>query len=123
DHPARRAWKGIGLAALAAVVIFFPLQQVDRLDTLKDDIAARDRIQADLHELVTRPGVRRQIRACSRVYVASHRPIPLVALWADMRTARIVVPRVVSSGCILVAANAEVDRLAILDPNEPETSE
>src|SRR5436190_20272732 len=81
DHPARRAWTGVGLAALAAIVLFFPLQQVDRLNVLKDDIAARDRIQADLHTLVERPVVERELRACARVYVLSHRPAPLSAYW------------------------------------------
>src|SRR3954447_21848159 len=56
-HPGRRVWRPVGIAALAAIVLFFPLQQVDRLDLLKNDIAARDRIQADLKDLVQRPAV------------------------------------------------------------------
>src|SRR5215212_4023059 len=84
-HPGRRIWKPVGIAALLAIAIFFPLQQVDRLDTLKDDIAARDRIQADLRELVQRPAVKKKLQACDGVLVASHRVVPLIELWADIR--------------------------------------
>src|SRR4051794_16320735 len=81
-HAGRRLWRPVGIAALAAIVLFFPLQQVDRLNVMKGDIAARDRVQADLKELVQRPAVKRAIHACARVYVPSHRPVPLVALYA-----------------------------------------
>src|SRR3954469_21716348 len=52
DHPARRFWRPLGVVALLAILVFFPLQQVDRLNLLKTDIANRDRIQADLKDLV-----------------------------------------------------------------------
>lgn len=121
-HPARRAWTAAGAAALIAIVVFFPLQQVDRLNLLKDDIAARDRIQADLRELVERPAVKRAIRACPRVDVESHRLVPLLALWADVRPDRVVTVRRPRSGCAVAAANRQVAKLAVLDPNEPGSS-
>jgi len=124
DNPGRRPWTALGLAALAVVIVFFPLQQVDRLNVMKHDIAARDRIQADLRDLVTTPRVRAAIHACALVYVPSHRPIPLVSLWAGVRTNRIATPPAGQppNGCVLAPASAEVAHLAVLDPNEPATS-
>jgi hypothetical protein len=121
EHHGRRAWTVLGAIALAAIVLFFPLQQVDRLDALKDDIAARDRIQADLRELAERPDVKRALRACTRVYVPSHRLVPLLALWADARPSEIATARA-SGGCVVFPANARVAELAVLDPNEPGAS-
>ena len=125
EHRGRTAWLAVGVAAMLAVVVFFPLQQADRLDTLKDDIAARDRIQADLHELVQRPDVKRGLRACPRVYVPSHRLVPLIGLWADVRPSRIVTlpdDRSSPDECLVFPANRTVARLAVLDPREPDAS-
>jgi hypothetical protein len=119
-HPGRRLWRPVGIAALAAIVLFFPLQQVDRLDALKTDIAARDRIQADLKDLVERPSVKRELRACPRVYVQSHRLVPLIAFWADIRPGEIISAK--SRSCAVFAANQTVAKLAVLDPNEPGAS-
>jgi hypothetical protein len=116
----RRIWRPVGVAALAAIALFFPLQQVDRLDLLEEDIAARDRIQADLKELVERPAVENALRACPRVYVPSHRLVPLISLWSDIRPRRIVAAR--QRGCVVFPANETVAELAVLDPNEPGAS-
>jgi hypothetical protein len=117
----RRAWAVAGAAALAAIVVFFPLQQVDRLNVLKDDIAARDRIQADLHELVD--ANRGALDRCRTVYVQSHRPVPLIAYWADKRPQRIVVSKAnPTRPCSILPANKQVAALAILDPHEPATA-
>jgi hypothetical protein len=123
DHPARRIWKPVGLAALLAIAIFFPLQQVDRLDVLHDDIAARDRVQADLRELVQRADVKQALRACPRVYVLSHRPVPLIRLYADLAPGRVEAPRGQATGCAVIPGTDEAARLAVLDPNEPSTAE
>jgi hypothetical protein len=122
EHPGRRAWTATGVIALLAIAVFFPLQQVDRLTALKDDIAARDRVQADLRKLVERPAVKQALRACPRIYVPSHRPVPLIALWADVPAKRIVAPRGKATGCVVVPATEEVARLAVLDPKEPGTA-
>jgi hypothetical protein len=123
SHPGRRPWQAIGLAALAAIVVFFPLQQVDRLDVMKDDIAARDRIQADLKELVQRPDVEGDLRACSRVYVPTHRPIPLIRLYADLPPGRVVARAGGPPSCMVVPRTEQVAALAVLDPNEPVSAE
>jgi hypothetical protein len=121
-HPGRRLWRPVGIAAVAAIVVFFPLQQVHRLNVMKSDIAARDQIQADLKDLVQRPDVLRALRACPRIYVPTHRPVPLVALYADIRPTRIVVPKPGQSGCAIFPANNNVAALAVLDPKEPSTA-
>jgi hypothetical protein len=122
DHPGRRLWRPVGIAAIAAIAVFFPLQQVDRLNVMKDDIAARDRVQADLKDLVQRPDVKTRLRACPRIYVTSHRPIPLVALYAGIPSTRIITPRGEATGCVVVPRTDEAARLAVLDPNEPNTA-
>jgi hypothetical protein len=121
-HAGRRLWRPVGIAALAAIVLFFPLQQVDRLDVMKDDIGGRDRVQADLKDLVQRPAVKRAIHACARVYVPSHRPVPLVALYAGLDPGRVVAPERTASGCVIVPVSSEAARAAVLDPNEPATA-
>jgi hypothetical protein len=118
-HPARRLWMPAGIAALLAIVVFFPLQQVGRLDLLKSDIANRDRIQADLKDLVERPSVKRGLRACPRIYVPSHRLVPLIALWDGVAPPRIVTRTPAPARCVVFPANATVAKLAVLDPNEP----
>jgi hypothetical protein len=123
DHPGRQLWRGAGLALLAAIVLFFPLQQVDRLDALKTDIAARDRIQADLKDLVEQPKVRTALRNCHGILVPSHRLVPLIAFWGDIRTKRIVGDgRQAFAQCLIAPANPTVAKLAVLDPNEPGAS-
>jgi hypothetical protein len=123
-HPGRRIWRPVGTAALLAIVIFFPLQQVDRLNVMKDDIAARDRIQADLKDLVEQPKVRQDLRGCREVVVPSHRLVPLIASWADIRPRRITTVRgpLFGATCVVWPANPIVARLAVLDPNEPGAS-
>src|SRR4051812_38444100 len=123
DHPGRKLWRPVGIAALVAIAIFFPLQQVDRLNVLKDDIAARDGIQADLKQLVQRPAVKRELQSCRAVVVGSHRVVPLVELWADIRPGRIFTARgQVYGSCAILPANGNVAKLAVLDPNEPDAS-
>ena len=121
DHPARSRWRAGGVAVLAALLLFAPVQ-LDRLDALRDDIAKRDLIQADLRDLVREPAVQAELARCDPLYVPGHRPIPLVAYWSGKR------PRDIRSygtappgpeGLTLIAATAEVARLAILDPREP----
>ncbi len=120
--PARRLWRPVGIAALLAIVAFFPLQQVDRLKVLKADIARRDRVQADLKDLVRAPSVSASLRACPRIYVPSHRLVPLISLWADVRAQRIVTVAHPGSRCVVYPATVAVAELAVLDPNEPGAS-
>jgi hypothetical protein len=112
DHPARGGWRAFGLTALAAIVVFVGLQQADRLDSLRTDIRARERVQADLHAL--------GLAGCSPVFVPNHRLVPLLAYWHDRRPKQILA-RVPSGadGQLVLPASTEVQRLSILDPREP----
>jgi hypothetical protein len=122
DHPGRRPRTAFGVAALAAIVVLFPLQQVDRLNKLKDDIAARDVVQADLHNVLRGP-LHAFIHRCVKVRVLSHRPVPLVSYWADKRPETVVVStHSPARSCTILPANERVAHLAILDPKEPETA-
>jgi hypothetical protein len=111
-HPARRGWQAFGLVALAAIAVLFGIQQVDRLSSLRTDIRARASVQADLHAL--------PLAGCARVYVPNHRLVPLLAYWHDIRPNDIQANTPVNGrGQSVIPANAEVERLSILDPHEP----
>jgi hypothetical protein len=70
---------------------------------------------------VQRPDVKRDLRACPRIYVPTHRPVPLVALYADIDPTRVIASSS-RSGCVIRPATREVAELAVLDPNEPGAS-
>jgi len=122
DHPARAGWRIFGLVALAAIVVFFPAQQVHRLTALRTDIRNRDRVQSDLRRLAEADSAKPYLVACRPVFVPDHRPVPLIAYWADIRPTAIATrdpgPLDVH-GSLVLPANAEVQKLSILDPNEP----
>lgn len=108
----QRLWRAVGSAALVAVIVFFGIQQVDRLSSLRTDIRARARVQSDLRALSLPP--------CRPLYVADHRLVPLLAYWHDLRPRRILARTpATSAGALVLPANARVQRLSILDPNEP----
>jgi hypothetical protein len=112
DAPGRSLWRATGVAGLIAIAVFFPLQQVDRLTSLRSDIRARARVQSDLHALAL-PG-------CRPVLVPDHRLVPLLAYWHDLRPQRILVRMPdTGSGVLALPAGARVQRLSILDPHEP----
>lgn len=105
-------WRAAGIAALAAMALFFGVQQVERIDALRNDIAARDRIQADLRDLVDTGA----LDGCERIATGTHRSIPLLRYWLDRDPGTV---RAEGGDCRLVPATPEVARLAILDPREP----
>jgi hypothetical protein len=118
EHPRRRLWAGFGALTLVALVAFIPAQ-VDRLDALHDALARQSQIQDDLADLVRiPPGA---IRAsCSPVAVPNHRPVPLLALWLDVRPDAIVpaTRRRTARGTYVAPADAEVASDYILDPRD-----
>jgi len=112
ELPGNRLWRVTGSVALAALAVFFGLQQVDRLSSLRTDIRARAQVQSDLHALAL-PG-------CRPVYVPDHRLVPLLAYWHDVKPRGILAQSpVISSGEVVLPASARVQRLSILDPHEP----
>jgi hypothetical protein len=122
DHPARTPWMVLGIACIAAIAVFFPLQQVDRLTSLRTDIRNRERVQADLRTLADTSAAKPFLEHCRPVFVPNHRPVPLLAYWSDIQP-KDVVPRQPggsdTAGALVLPANAEVQRLSILDPHEP----
>ena len=121
DHPARRRWRAGGLVALTVFAVFAPTQ-VGRLNALRLDIAARDRVQADLLELVRSPAAAPVLAACRPLYVPNHRPVPSLAYWTGRRPRDVISAelREPSAGGLYVApASARVAALSILDPRDP----
>jgi hypothetical protein len=116
----RGPWRIGGLVVLAAILVFLP-NQVDRLDTLHDDIAARQRVDSDLHKLVTSPEGRFALEFCGTLYVPNHRPVPQLAYWTGERPSEIVSAtrrRPGPGGLFVAPANARVAKLSILDPRD-----
>jgi hypothetical protein len=119
-HRLRIPWRIGGLLVLAAILVFLP-NQVDRLSTLRDDIAARERVQADLHELVRQPAAREALDRCGTLYVPNHRPVPELAYWTRRRPARIVSAQIVPptrNGLFVAPATAKAEKLSVLDPRD-----
>ncbi|MEA2132051.1 MAG: hypothetical protein QOJ85_4942 [Solirubrobacteraceae bacterium] len=116
----RGLWRIGGLVALAAILLFLP-NQVDRLTTLRDDIAARQRVDADLHELVGTRRVRGALGRCGTLYVPNHRTVPQLAYWTGRGPAAIVsakLRRPARRGLFLAPANGVVAKLSILDKRD-----
>jgi hypothetical protein len=110
-----------GLCVLVALVAFAP-SQVERLSALRADIAARDRVGDDLRALVERPAVAAALAGCRPLYVPNHRNVPNLRRQADLAAGDVVsaqLERPGSRGLFLAPANARVEQLSILDPNDP----
>jgi hypothetical protein len=120
DHAMRNPWRIGGLVVLAAILLFMP-NQVDRLTTLHDDIAARQRVDADLHELVETRRARDALERCGALYVPNHRTVPQLAYWTGRRPAAIVsAQRRTPSrrGLFVAPASRRVAKLSILDKRD-----
>ena len=106
---------------LAGILALTP-QQVDRLRALRDDIANRDRVQADLHDLVKTPRAGLALDRCGQLLVPNHRPVPLLAYWTGRQPRDIVsaqgLRRVPPNGLFLAPANPTVAKLSVLDPRD-----
>jgi hypothetical protein len=117
----RRPWLLGGLAVLAAVAVFAPAQ-AGRLEDLRDDVAARDRVAADLHDLVGTAAAERALDRCGELLVPNHRPVPNLAYWTGRSPAEIGVPegsdRPAADGLFVAPATPEAARLSILDPRD-----
>ena len=121
DHPRRTLWLLAGLSVLVGIAAFTPMQ-ADRLSSLRDDVAKRDRIQADLLDLVRSPEGEGALSDCRPFYVPNHRAVPSLAYWTGTRPSEIVsaqLERPGPGGLYLDPATPEVERLGILDPKDP----
>ncbi|MFL5782761.1 MAG: hypothetical protein ACJ760_15700 [Thermoleophilaceae bacterium] len=120
DHPARRGWLIGGLVALAGICLFLP-EQVDRLTTLRDDIAARQRVDADLHSLVESTRAHEALGKCGTLYVPNHRTVPQLAYWTGRRPGAIVSAKLREPGrrgLFMAPASRRVAKLSILDKRD-----
>src|SRR5215211_7799404 len=116
----RRRWAMLGGVLILGFLALTPWQ-ADRLLDLRADIADRDRVAADLHQIAEQPAVAQAARTCSPLYVPNHRPVPDLALWTDTRPKDIVALPVDPSpdGIYIGPATAESERLSVLDPRDP----
>ena len=120
DDARRRPWMLGGLAILAVFLAFAPAQ-AGRLSDLRDDIADRDRVAGDLHDLTEGPGAERALDRCGTLFVPNHRPIPNLAYWTDRSPADIpsaAREAPTPDGLFVAPANPEAARLSVLDPRD-----
>jgi hypothetical protein len=113
-HPQRQRWRIAGIGALVLITVSLPFR-LEAVDTFKDQLAARDRIQADLHDLLRRPRVEVALAACRPIYVLDNLPTAELVYWTDRRPDEI--PRVESRrrsrpGLFVAPASREVWRLS-----------
>ena len=122
EHRWRSAWPAAGSVGLVVLAVFFVSQQVDRLDRLRDQISAQERVQADLHDLVRSRSARSAFRHCGTLYVTNHWPVPELAYWTGRRPKQIVSAhdrRPGRGGIFIAPATARAAKYAILDPRDP----
>ena len=114
----RRPWAWFGLATLVALLVFVPAQ-AQRIGDLRDALHIQDGIQDDLRALVRRPPGTLKA-ACTPVGVPNHRPIPLLALWLDVRPERVVSlqEQAITRGAYARPATERVARDYVLDPRD-----
>jgi hypothetical protein len=117
----RSWWTGAAAVLLIAFVGSMWSHQLDRLDSLRDGIQLRGRIQDDLRELAQSDVGRPLLERCSPVYVPNHRPVPILAWYLDRPPDEIVSAQVErpQRGLFVAPANAEVEQKFVLDPRDP----
>jgi hypothetical protein len=119
----RRPWMLGGLAILAVLVAFAP-SQAGRLSDLRDDIADRDRVAADLHDLVTSVN-RDRFKECAPILVPNHRPVPNLAYWIGLPPDEVLsaaatpISEWAPAGAFIAPATQRAAELSVLDPRDP----
>jgi hypothetical protein len=114
----RRPWAWFGLATIVVLFAFTPAQ-VARIGALQRALERQDRIQSDLAALARgpHPAIR---RSCVPITVPNHRPVPVLALWLDLRPRAIVdaQERRPPRGTWITPANAAAAKDYVLDPRD-----
>lgn len=120
--PVRRRWLVGGALVLVGFAAFFPVQ-AGRLGDLRDDIAARDEVQADLHALLETPRAKLVEAACGPLFVPNHRPVPNVAYWTGRPPSEIFSaqrkPPEASTYGVFISPQPEAEPFSILDARDP----
>jgi hypothetical protein len=112
----RRPWQALAVVTGVLLLAFVPAQ-VNRIGDLRDALAIQDGIQDDLAALVRDDVVRPD---CRPIAVPNHRPVPLLALWLDVRPQQIVsaAEETPARGTYVAPATAKVAKDYILDPRD-----
>ena len=112
------------VAAIVLLVAFFgstATHQLDKLDSLRDGIQVRGRIQDDLRDLTRDQPTASLLSRCGPIYVPNHRPVPVLAYYLD-RDPRVVVSAQLqrpARGVFVAPASAVVRDKFVLDPHDP----
>jgi hypothetical protein len=119
--PLRTRW-AVGAAVL--LVAFFgstATHQVDKLDSLRDGIQLRGRIQDDLRDLTRDQPSASLLERCAPIYVPNHRPVPILAYYLDRRPDEVVSAQLEPPvrGVFVAPATAVVKEKFVLDPHDP----
>jgi hypothetical protein len=117
-NPWRARWVAAATAVGVLLLAFVPAQ-ANRLDDLQASIADQDRIQSDLRELADSRAFEMD---CGTISAPNTRPVPMLALWLDLRPSTIE-PGIDEDrppvGYFVEPATQEVDSDFRLDPNDP----
>lgn len=125
EETRRPAWRAGGLAILA-VLIGLSFMQAGRLGDLREDIRDRDRVFADLHDLADESATEAALGRCGNLGLATAALAPRLEYWIDRDLPEpipVALGGSFQSVALVLPRNAEVARLARLDPNEPGLAE
>jgi hypothetical protein len=117
-NPWRARWM-VAAGAVGVLLLAFVPAQANRLDDLQASIADQDRIQSDLRELTDSGAFGTD---CGTISAPNTRPVPMLALWLDLRPSRIepgIDEHRPPVGYFVEPATEEVDSDFRLDPNDP----
>jgi hypothetical protein len=111
-HPWRRPWAWFGVLTIIGLIVFTP-GQVDRIRAERNALRIQDHIQDDLHDLTP-------TFSCKPITVPNHRPVPLLALWLDVRPQTIAAAQdgAPTTGTYVRPRTARVAKDYILDPRD-----
>jgi hypothetical protein len=121
-----RRWWTVGASVL--LVAFFgstATHQRDKLESLRDGIQLRGRIEDDLRELTRSEPSASLLEDCAPIYVPNHRPVPILAYYLDRRPAKIVSAQLERPvrGVFVAPATPVVKEKFVLDPHDPKDVE
>lgn len=112
------------VAAAVLLVAFFgstATHQRDKLESLRDGIQLRGKIQDDLRDLTRGGSTGGLLARCGPIYVPNHRPVPVLAYYLDRDPKEIVSAQLVrpTRGVYVAPATAVVRDKFVLDPHDP----
>jgi hypothetical protein len=113
-HPQRQRWRIAGIGALVLLAASAPAQLGD-VDEMRDELVNRDRIQADLRDLLRRPEAQGVLGACRPIYVLDSLPVSVLAHSTDIAPNEILPVesrRRSRPGLLVAPASREVWRLS-----------